>query len=39
MYFLFFAAVMVAGAVLFIFVALFYREKEHVREDGAALAS
>jgi len=39
MYFLFFAAVMVAGAVLFIFVALFYREKEHVREDGTALAS
>jgi POT family proton-dependent oligopeptide transporter len=37
MYFLFFAAVMTGGALLFIFVAIFYRERTFVR--GAADAS
>ncbi|HET8882955.1 MAG TPA: hypothetical protein VFM56_12330, partial [Solimonas sp.] len=37
MYFLFFAAVMAGGALLFIFVAIFYRERTFVR--GAADAS
>jgi POT family proton-dependent oligopeptide transporter len=36
MYFLFFTAVMAAGAVLFIFVALFYRERTFVRADEPA---
>jgi Dipeptide/tripeptide permease len=33
-YFLFFAGVMVAAALLFIVVALFYRERSHVRPDA-----
>ncbi|HEY1076394.1 MAG TPA: MFS transporter [Fontimonas sp.] len=33
MYFLFFAAVMAVAAVLFIFVAIFYRERTFVREN------
>lgn len=37
-YFLFFAAVMAGAAILFIFVALFYREKTFVREDTATSA-
>jgi POT family proton-dependent oligopeptide transporter len=36
MYFLFFAAVMTGGALLFIFVALFYRERTFVRDAAAS---
>lgn len=38
MYFLFFTAVMLAGAVLYIFVAMRFRETTFVREDAPAAA-
>jgi proton-dependent oligopeptide transporter, POT family len=38
-YFMFFAKLMAAGALLFIVVAYFYREKTYVRSDTAAASS
>ncbi len=38
-YFLFFAAIMVVAAILFIFVAMIYRERSYVRHDGSASAT
>ncbi len=35
-YFNFFAAVMAGVGVLFIFVAMMYRERTYLREDGQA---